>query len=375
MRLASGPHGAVKDSGRSSSAEPVAVVRPVLVVEAHEVIEGMGQSGPTGEVAAAKLHPPVLLEDGALQALDEAVGPSMPGFRAGMPDPQSLAGLIEDPVEFRTPIGQHSLHPPAGAPVVREHEALEEGGGRLGRERGQQPGQAVGARRIAGGDLPDLADALQTADVERVQTDKLPRAMRLDVARGPMPRAQELSTRPFGQQAHLPQALVLDHGQARPACRQAHPAQQSLDRAGRDPYPVLASQMGGQTSGPPRPPAQRQPDHQLLDLRRQGRRPPPPGLLPPGMHPVGAVALEPLPPAVKQGPGDPDLPAGGADIAQLVAAPYDTQPDSLYAVLQGHRSILPEWFPWQGCHSGKDRLDGPFASDSEVSTLLRLGTL
>jgi hypothetical protein len=37
----------------------------------------------------------------------------------GMPDPQSRAGLIEDSVEFRAPIGQHSLHPPAGVPVVR----------------------------------------------------------------------------------------------------------------------------------------------------------------------------------------------------------------------------------------------------------------
>ena len=41
MRLVSGPHGAVKDGGRRSAAEAVAVMRPLLVVEAHEVIQGL----------------------------------------------------------------------------------------------------------------------------------------------------------------------------------------------------------------------------------------------------------------------------------------------------------------------------------------------
>jgi hypothetical protein len=66
-----------QDRGRRATAGAVAVVGPVVVVEAQEAVEGALELREMGEVAAAELHTPVLVEDRALQALDEAVGPGV----------------------------------------------------------------------------------------------------------------------------------------------------------------------------------------------------------------------------------------------------------------------------------------------------------
>jgi len=59
------------------------------------------------EVATPEGHAPVLLEDRALQALDEPVGPGMAGFGAGMVDTQLPAGLIERSVKLGATVRQH----------------------------------------------------------------------------------------------------------------------------------------------------------------------------------------------------------------------------------------------------------------------------
>jgi hypothetical protein len=74
--------------------QPVPLVRVVLVVEAQEALEAAGQGGAAGEVAAPKLHPPVLLQDRALQALHETIGPGVPRPGAGVANPQALAVTI-----------------------------------------------------------------------------------------------------------------------------------------------------------------------------------------------------------------------------------------------------------------------------------------
>ncbi len=89
------------------------------------------------------------------------------------------------------------------------------------------------------------------------------------------------------------------------------------------------------------------------------------------MHPVDTIPLEAPPPPVEQGPGDPELPTDLADVAHVLGALHDAQPQSLYALVEGHHSLLPRWVPWPDVHSGEDRADDPPAFRSRVSTLMR----
>src|SRR2546430_5962005 len=80
-------------------------------------------------------------------------------------------------------------------------------------------------------------------------------------------------------------------------------------------------------------------------------------------------------PAIEDGPRDPQLAAHRADVALHLRALDDAQAHPVYALVEGHRSVLPQWFPWSGCHSGNDRADGLLLRSREVSTLLRVRTL
>src|SRR5437899_2987583 len=65
------------ECGRGATAHSVALMGTVLVVVAHEAVQRALEREAAGEVSTAKDHAPVFLQDGALQALDEAVGPGM----------------------------------------------------------------------------------------------------------------------------------------------------------------------------------------------------------------------------------------------------------------------------------------------------------
>src|SRR2546425_11693254 len=110
-------------------------------------------------------------------------------------------------------------------------------------------------------------------------------------------------------------------------------------------------------------------------LFRSLHRAPTARALPPRMHAVDAIALEALAPPVEQGARDPQLPANRADVAECLRALHDPQAHSVYAVVEGHRAILPKWSLAGGCHSGNDRPDGPLCLPSKVSTLIRPGTV
>src|SRR5262245_47880898 len=86
-------HHAPEERGRGAAADAVPLVRPLRVVVAHEAVEGPLQGRAAGEVAAPERHPPVLLENGALQPFDEAVGPGMARFRARVPEAELATGL------------------------------------------------------------------------------------------------------------------------------------------------------------------------------------------------------------------------------------------------------------------------------------------
>lgn len=72
------------------------MVGPFVIVEAKVALERGLELPEPGEVAAPELHPPMVVQDRVLEALDEAVGQGVPGLRAGMADdPAGPAGLRE----------------------------------------------------------------------------------------------------------------------------------------------------------------------------------------------------------------------------------------------------------------------------------------
>jgi hypothetical protein len=56
--------------------------------------------------------------------------------------------------------------------------------------------------------------------------------------------------------------------------------------------------------------------------------------------------------------------------SEATSGSLDAQPHSVYALVEGHRFVLPQWFPWPGKHSGKERTDGPLPCSREVSNTM-----
>src|SRR5437763_12849141 len=98
--------GAPDERGRCPAAEPVALMRSLVVVIAHKLGERPLQRWATGKVSASEGDAPVLLQDRALQALNEAVGPGMTRLRAGVAQAELPTGLIEGSVEVGALVGQ-----------------------------------------------------------------------------------------------------------------------------------------------------------------------------------------------------------------------------------------------------------------------------
>src|SRR5437870_4716725 len=126
---------------RGPTADAIALVRALGVVVPHEAIEGPLQRRARREVAAPEHHPPVLLENRALQAFDEAVGPGVARFGARVPEAELAAGRIKRPLELGAAIREDAAHRPPGASVVRDDDLAQERGGGRRIMGGQQAGQ------------------------------------------------------------------------------------------------------------------------------------------------------------------------------------------------------------------------------------------
>ncbi len=172
---------APEERGGRPAPQPVTRVGALRVVEAQEGVQRLLELSAAGEVPAAELDAPVLLQQCALEALDEAIRPGMAGLRARVPDPQVAAGLGEGALELGAPIGEDPLERPAGSPVEGHEHLPEEGSTRPGRQRGQDLGHAVGAGGIAGRHLPDFPHALELPQIKRVETHQLPGVFGSDV--------------------------------------------------------------------------------------------------------------------------------------------------------------------------------------------------
>src|SRR4029450_12613021 len=103
------------ECGRGTTADAIALVRPFVVVVAHEAVEGPLQRRATGKVAGTEDDAPELLENRALQAFDEAVGPGMTRFRPRMAHAERATGPIKGALELRAAVGEDASHWPAGA--------------------------------------------------------------------------------------------------------------------------------------------------------------------------------------------------------------------------------------------------------------------
>lgn len=144
-----------------------------MIVEAKVALERALELLPPGEVAASELDPPVLVEDGPLKALHEAVGEGVARLGPGVPDPEAAAGRVEGALELAAAVREGAFHAPA-SPLEVVDNLVEEASGHLGaRVAEEELRERIGGRRVAGGDLPDAAYALEIADVEAVEADQL----------------------------------------------------------------------------------------------------------------------------------------------------------------------------------------------------------
>jgi hypothetical protein len=218
------PSGTPEERGWGTAPDAIALVGPLVIVGLHERLETPLQGRPTGEVAAAKGHAPVFLQDRALEPFDKPVRPGMPRLGPCVTETEGAAGLIERPFELGAAVGEHAARPPAGPAVEGQDDPTQEVGGGFGRVRRQEPGHAVRARGIAGRDLPDLAHALELPDVEGVQAHQLARLAGGDMPRPAVLGVPEGPARAFGQQSGRLQGAVLEDGQPcqRPP-KQSHP--------------------------------------------------------------------------------------------------------------------------------------------------------
>ena len=162
----------------SLAAQPIPRVGPLRVVEAQVGVQGLLE---LPAAPPAELDAPVLLQERALKALDEAVRPGVARLGARVPDPEGAAGLGEGPRELAPAIGEPPLERPAGLPGQGHQARAEERRARRGGQGGQDLGHAVRARGITGRHRPDLPHALQLPPVEGVEAHELPRVSGPDV--------------------------------------------------------------------------------------------------------------------------------------------------------------------------------------------------
>src|ERR1035437_6450997 len=108
-------HRAAEDGRWGAAAQAIAAMRPLVVVELQEAIEGALERAPAGEVVSPKRDAPVLVQDRFLDPLHEAVGPGVTRLRARDADPKALAADREDALEFLAVVGSEMAWPEIAA--------------------------------------------------------------------------------------------------------------------------------------------------------------------------------------------------------------------------------------------------------------------
>jgi hypothetical protein len=189
-------------------------MRSLVVVEGQEALEGAIDSGCRCEEAAPEGDPPVFVEDGSLESLDEAVGPAVTRLGAGVVDAELGADGIEEALELAAVVGEDALEPPSRPSVGRQENTLEEPSAVDRLHRRDDLGESEGTGGVTGRDLPERANALELADVEAVQADQIARQLRFDVSGTALAGLPEAPASTLGEKAGGSCAVMLENGQS-----------------------------------------------------------------------------------------------------------------------------------------------------------------
>jgi len=155
------------------------VVDEVLVEDALHLLDGL-------EPGAAALDAEMFVEEGAVQAFNDAVGlrPADPGSLVldAFELQEELVGVaILATAEFAAIVGEHRVDPGRVRLKDRQHIIVEQLDGGQRQLVGIEPGPGMPAAAVDGGLQIDLADALQNADEEGVDGNQRTGVRRLDM--------------------------------------------------------------------------------------------------------------------------------------------------------------------------------------------------
>ena len=258
--------------------------------------------------------------------------------------------------------------------VVPAFDVLEDG--EAGLDLNGRPRNRVNSRRadgITGGELPDLAHALELADGEGVEADQLARLPGMPLARPPVPGVPQPATRTLRQQPDGLNRVRLEDREPGPAGRQAYAPPPRGTVLG--PPAAASGAPGMRRSGHlPGPRADR---HSLDQPRRLGRdlagtaRP---AVLPARMQSIGPLALDALLPSRAQRPEDAHIPTDGRVTLAPACTRCTTRRRSPCMLSSRAIGPLPPCGFLGDHHTGKVRAVGPLVVPSAVSTLLRVRT-
>jgi hypothetical protein len=184
----------------------------VVVVEIQVSVKRGLHRRDVGEKPASEFHPPVLIEDGPLQALHKAVGPGMSRFRPRVMDTKLGTSLVKGTTKLTSLVREDPLDRPAQPAEGWDDPFLQEPCGGLGGEVQANFRHGVRTGCIASRQLPDLPNALELADVKRVETHQFAWFFGLHMPSRPSLRGEQLAPSAFGQQARRLGAVGFQYG-------------------------------------------------------------------------------------------------------------------------------------------------------------------
>ena len=163
----------------------------------------------------------------------------MPGLRTGVPDPEIPTRSIELAVELAASIRENSPKRPTGSFEIHLNLTKERGGDNSPGIAQKDLCPSEGRGRIAGGDLPDFADADEAADVKSVEPDQLAQLLGLDMGTGGRGAGLlQHSLCSLSEEPSLQGTVSLEQPEASTAGPESVASQGSVDRARSDMDPA-----------------------------------------------------------------------------------------------------------------------------------------
>jgi len=313
-------------------------MRPIVVVESQGSLERPLDLSDSRKVSPSELDAPVLVQECALDALDEAVRERMPGSSLRFPNTQFSTNCDEVALELAAAVGEDALQGPSCSFEIRM-DLPEEFGGDRGSWIAQEdlrPGVRRG--RVASRDLPDFADTLEFADVEAVEADQLSRFVGLDMCTGGCRTSLlERALGSLGEESCPCRAVLFQDSETLAARAQPVSFQGAVDRARRD-MEAPQRQLIGDPLGSPSRLGERFGDDPSLERSVECGRPaqPPAEML--GVEAIGSILPVPIPKLVVERASHACLSAGATHVAEFFGSTEESQALKVYLLFEGHWS-------------------------------------